>query len=215
MNAHPGQQHHRYPRRVTTALVGVIMTILLAACGIPTDSSPHMIPRANVPFHILSSGSAPSTTTTTLPPTVAVPETIYMVDSTQHVTAVTRDVVLPATLSQIVGALLDGPTAAESSAGLQSFLTGRPGDVSVTVTNGIATVNFATNPVQVVGPDQILAVAQVVFTVTQQPGISGVVFHIAGQPIEVPTAAGAQVPGPVSRTTYGSQAPVSTTPPAG
>ena len=43
--------------------------------------------------------------------------------------------------------------------------------------------------------------------VTQQPGIAAVSFEIAGQPIEVPTASGVQVPGPVNRTLYASLAP--------
>ena len=59
-----------------------------------------------------------------------------------------------------------------------------------------------------VGPNQTLAIAQVVFTATQQPGVTGVVFQIAGQPIGVPTASGARSPGPVDRTSYQPQAPV-------
>ena len=82
--------------------------------------------------------------------------------------------------------------------------------MSVAVVGGIATVNFTTNPVldQVVGPDQTLAIAQVVYTATQQSGVTGVVFQIAGQPIGVPTASGVQVPGPVDRTSYLPQAPL-------
>ena len=72
---------------------------------------------------------------------------------------------------------------------------------------GVATVDFTANPVQVVGPDQTLAIAQVVFTATQQAGVTGVLFQIGGKPIEVPTASGAQVPGPVDRTSYLPQAP--------
>jgi spore germination protein GerM len=60
----------------------------------------------------------------------------------------------------------------------------------------------------VVGPDQTLAIAQVVYTATQQRGVTGVVFQIAGQPIGVPTASGSQVTGPVNRNSYLPQAPV-------
>ncbi len=92
-----------------------------------------------------------------------------------------------------MGALLDGPTAAESTAGFQSFLTGTSTGITATVVGGVATVDFLTDPIQVVGPDQTLAIAQVVYTATQQPGVTGVSFEIAGQAIEVPTASGAQV----------------------
>jgi spore germination protein GerM len=69
-------------------------------------------------------------------------------------------------------------------------------------------VDFSTNPIQVVGANQTLAIAQVVFTATQQPGVTSVLFQIAGRPIGVPTASGATVPGPVDRTSYQPQAPV-------
>jgi spore germination protein GerM len=189
----------------------LVAAFTISSCGIPTDSSPKAIPKNNVPFHLLSP-SAPSTSTTVVPPTVAVPETIYLVDTGQHLTPVTRDIALPATLTQTLGALLDGPTEAESAEGMQSFLTGTPADVTASVANGVVTVNFTTNPVQVVGPDQILAVSQVVFTATAQSGIVGVLFQIAGQPIAVPTAGGPQVAGPVGRTTYAPQAPIASSP---
>jgi spore germination protein GerM len=71
----------------------------------------------------------------------------------------------------------------------------------------VATVNFTTDPIMVVGPDQTLALSQVVYTLTQQSGVTGVDFAIAGKAIEVPTAAGVQVPGPVGRADYMAQAP--------
>ena len=126
------------------------------------------------------------------------PETIFLVAPSQHVVAVTRDVPVPATLSEILGALLEGPTTAESVVRAPELPVRHTAQVRGHVASGIATVDFiAANPVQVVGPDQTLAIAQVVFTATQQPGVTGVVFKIDNQPIEVPTASGAQVPGPV------------------
>lgn len=127
---------------------------------------------------------------------------------TGHLVAVTRDVPVPAALTQIVTALLDGPSQAESQAGLVSYLTGSPTTVTATVANGVATLDFRSNPIQVVGPSQTLAIAQIVYTATQQPGVTGVSFRIAGQNIEVPTASGVQVTGPVGRDAYLPQAPL-------
>jgi spore germination protein GerM len=178
-----------------------------AACGIPTSGTPTAIAKADVPFHLLDPAT-PTTLSPILRPDVAVSATIYLVAPTQHLIAVNRDVQIPATLSEILGALLEGPTAAESAFGLQSFLTGTTTQVKARVAAGIATVDFfSANPVQVVGPDQTLAIAQVVFTATQQPGVKGVVFQIDNRPIEVPTARGVQVPGPVTRASYLPQAP--------
>lgn len=193
----------RLPQVALVALVA-----LTGACGIPTASSPTPIPRSDVPTRLLV---PPKTTTvgSTLPQ-VGAREQIYLVGSGQHVVGVNRDVTPPATLNQILGALFDGPTQAESSIGYQTFLTGTPGDVHASRSNGIATVDFTTNPFEIVGPDQTVAVAQVVFTAMAQPGITGVLFEIDGNPIEVPTSAGISVPGPVNDSTYTAQAPLAT-----
>lgn len=183
----------------------VLVTLLLAGCGIPTGAT-KPIPRADVPFHLLD----PVTTSTTSPqgpPPVGVAETLYLVSPDGHLVPVVRDVPAPGNLTQIVGALLEGPTAAEQALGIATYVSGSRTQVSVSVSAGVATVDFAVNPVQLVGPDQTLAIAQVVYTVTQISGITGVVFLIGGQPKSVPVASGAQVPGPVNRLDYVPQAP--------
>lgn len=198
----------RTTRRSLLALLAAA-GLSLAACGIPTGGGPTAIAKADVPFHLLNPPTASSETTT---PSVRVAESIYLVASTQHVTPVTREVPVPSTLTdtidEVLGALLEGPTAEESAAGLQTFLvTGIKPEVSTTVSGDTATVDFTTNPVQV-GPNQTLAIAQIVFTVTQpQYGINLVSFEIGGTPKEVPTALGANVAGPVSRLSYLPQAP--------
>ncbi|MHB1518868.1 MAG: GerMN domain-containing protein [Acidimicrobiales bacterium] len=193
--------------RLAAIVVIVMSAPALVGCGIPTGGSPTVISKDNVPFGLLKPVPAASTNTT-VPHAVTVPESIFLVAPSQHLVAVTRDIEVPASLGQILGALLDGPTQAEATAGLQSFLTGTKVQVTTSLAGGVATVDFSANPIQVVGPDQTLAIAQVVFTATQQAGVNGVVFEIEGHPISVPTAAGAQVSTPVNRTNYQPQAPV-------
>jgi hypothetical protein len=195
------------PRRRASFLVVAAMALGLTACGIPTAESPTPIAKSDVPYHLLN----PPTTTTTLPgtpPAVGVPEQIFLVAPNGHLVAATREVAVPASLTQVVGALLAGPTATESASGIQSFLSRTGVQVALAGVTGVATVSFTTNPIQVVGPDQTLAIAQAVYTLTQQPGVTGVTFEIAGKSIEVPTAAGVQVPGPVARADYLPQAPL-------
>lgn len=199
----------------TGLLVGIVvlLAVAVAACGIPTSGGPTAISKKDVPFQLLSPAT-PSTTESTVPATVLVPEPIFLVAvATQTVAPVTRNVAvsatLNATLTEVLNKLLDGPTTDESASGLQSYLNPETKtEVSARVTNGVATVDFTTNPFSLVGTNQTLAVAQVVFTATEQQGVTGVLFQIAGQPIEVPTASGATVPGPVDRTAYQAQAPV-------
>jgi spore germination protein GerM len=197
----------RWPRHRAPGLALAVLAVGLAACGIPTAAEPTPIAKSDVPYHLLN----PPTTTTTLagsPPAVGVAEQIYLVAPNGHLVAATREVAVPASLTQVVGALLAGPTATESASGIQSFLNRTGVQVTLAQGTGVATVDFTTNPIQVVGPDQTLAIAQVVYTLTQQPGVTGVTFEIAGKGIEVPTAAGAQVPGPVARADYLPQAPL-------
>ena len=193
--------------RLLAATATVVMALAAVSCGIPSATGPTPIAKGDLPSHLLNPATPP-TVGSTVPPSVGVPESIFLVAPTQHVIAVTRDVTFPPTMSEIMGALLVGPTPAEASAGLQSFLTGTKTQVSATVAGGIATVNFTANPVPLFGPNQTLAIAQVVFTATAQPGVTGVVFQIAGQTIGVPTAGGAQVTGPVDPTMYAPQAPL-------
>ncbi|MBV8463028.1 MAG: GerMN domain-containing protein [Acidimicrobiales bacterium] len=188
------------------AVTLVAAAAVLAGCGIPAGGA-KPIPRADVPFHLLEPGTA--VTTTTGPPAVGVAETVFLVaPDQQHLVAVERDVPVPASLTDVLGALLEGPTSAEQAAGYSTFVSGNRTQVTASVTGGVATVNFSVNPVQVVGPQQTIAVAQIVYTVTQQPGINQVLFHIAGQAVGVPVANGTQASGPVSRFDYLPQYPV-------
>jgi hypothetical protein len=193
--------------RTGTGLLLAASALVASACGIPTASSPTPIAKSDVPYRLLD----PPTTTTTTPgsnPAVGVPEQVFLVAPSGHLVAATREVAVPASPTLVLAALLAGPTATESAAGVQSFLTHAGVQATVTQSGAVATVHFTNSPIQVVGPDQTLAVAQVVYTLTQQPGITGVSFELGGKPIEVPTAAGAQVPGPVGRADYLPQAPL-------
>jgi len=207
MSGRPVRAMARTTARTAALVAMVTVSLGVASCGIPTASSPTPIAKSDVPYHLLN----PPTTTTTnpnTPPEVGVPEQIFLVAPDGHLVAATREVAVPATLTQVLEALLAGPTSTESAAGVQSFLNGSGVDVTTTQAGPVATVHFSANPVQVVGPDQTLAIAQVVYTVTQQAGLTGVTFEIGGKPVEVPTAAGAQVPGPVGRADYLPQAPL-------
>ena len=204
----PGRRTGR-PVRLGLAVLAIVMAT--AACGIPTTGGPTAIAKGDVPSNLLNPAS-PTTATSAVPPEAEVPELIFLAASTGTVAPVSRYITVPttlnATLTEVLGALLLGPTPTESASGLQSFLSGAKTQVTAKVAGGIATVDFTSNPIQVVGASETLAIAQVVFTATQQPGVTGVVFEIAGQLLDVPTASGAAVPGPVDRTSYLPQAPV-------
>lgn len=189
------------PSRRASALVVVL--VVAAACGVPTAFTPRPIAKNQVPFHLLAP-EAPTTTTTTTPSPSFVPVTIYLVNSTQqYLVPSQRLVAPPAPLAAVLDALLVGPTTSETALGVQTALSSTVRVLGASVTNGVATVNFNSAFGQITGPQQVLAVAQVVFTVTGQlTAETGVQFEISGSPTNVPIATGAQVPGPVHLLQY-------------
>lgn len=180
---------------------------LLTGCGIPTDANPHPLPRKSVPFNLLSP-VAPTTTTTSVPSPLEVPVRIFLIAPSGHLIAVTRDVPFPAPMQMVLTALFAGPTNAEAAGGLSSAIPSDARVISAFTSNGVATVDMNNAFAQLVGPTQVDAVAQVVFTATALPGVTGVTFELAGHDVEVPVAGGAQVPGPVTRLQFSPLAPL-------
>jgi hypothetical protein len=185
------------PRRGAPAVALVVALVAcagLAGCGVPIDTQPTALSKSGIPFGLLAPTS-PVTTPTTAPSPVEVPVQIYLVSPTGHLVPAARDVPVSAPdLASVLGALVLGPTDAEAAAGLQSALSAQTTILGATIASGVATVNMGGAFGQLVGPPQIEAVAQIVFTASGLPGVSGVTFELSGVPVEVPVAGGAQVP---------------------
>jgi hypothetical protein len=166
----------------------------LAGCGVPVDSQPTALSRSHIPFDLLAPTQS-TTTVTTAPSPIEVPVQIFLIGPTGHLVAVARDVsVSPPDLATVLRALVAGPTDPESAEGLQSAVTAQTTVLGANIAGGIATVNLGGTFGQLVGPPQIQAVAQVVFTASALPGVTGVTFELMGQSVQVPVASGAQVP---------------------
>ncbi len=198
----------RRPRAVAAAVLALVVT---AGCGVVAAGGPRPIPRAQVPFHLLTKTPPTTTTTTAL---ADVPVTVYFVAPTQE-TLVTAARAVPTdnTLRTVLHALFAGPTTVERTRGVRTAIGSdvrllkvrpeRPGPGTTAVT-----LDFNQAFGQISGTQQVLAVAQVVYTTTAYLGTGiGVQFEIDGVATDVPTATGAQVAGPVHRTRYAPLAP--------
>jgi spore germination protein GerM len=177
--------------------------LVLASCGIPTSQQADVVPARDVPFHLLSP-VVPSTTTTTSPESTTVPEPIYLVKGADSLTGVVRQVVTPDTLGAVLDALLVGPTPAETAAGLSSSLPASLRVISTSLEGGTETILLNRAFIAISGPDQVLAVAQLVLTATRQPGVDSILFAVAGSIVPVPTASGASTTAPVTASDYAS-----------
>jgi hypothetical protein len=197
------------PRRGWLVVLALPALSILAGCGVPIDRAPAVLPKADIPFHLLAPSSPPPTAAASLSPSEA-PVQIFLISSTGHLVPVQRE--LPSSqdsLASVLELLTRGPTTAEAAVGLLSAIPPQTTVLGASVgTGGSATVDVGGTFGQLVGAAQIQAVAQIVFTVTTLPGanITGVTFQLAGQPIEVPSGSGAQVP-VVNESEFASLAP--------
>jgi len=175
--------------RLLGVIGALVAGLLVAGCGVATGGGPHAIASNRVPYHLLAP-APPTTTTTTVPSVFTVPVNVYFVSPTGQDLVPSQRLVAPsATLSTVLEALLAGPTALEEQKGLRSAFSGDVKLVKAHLTPTVATVDFNRTFGQISGTELVLAVAQVVYTVTGETNDSiGVQFEIAGQPKEVPTA---------------------------
>jgi spore germination protein GerM len=183
-----------------TAATALVVAGSLTACGIPADSQPQALARKDIPFDLL----APSTTTAQPgTPGARVPINVYLVGITGLV-PVSRDVRAPATITEALNALLAGPTDAEVANGLRTSVSAQTSLSAGVVGFGVGTVDLGGAFGQVGGQEQILAVAQLVFTATSVPGIVKVQFTLGGRPVEVPAGDGTLTQGPLGRSDFPS-----------
>lgn len=185
------------------AALGAV-AILAGSCGVPAEATAHLIPAQQVPFGLLK--AAPDTQ----PPPAAGPARaivqVFLVDKLRLVSE-GRVVATPVTVGDVVANLLDGPTNAEVASGVTTAISDVTVLRSARVRDGVANLDLTAAFAQVSGRNQVLAVAQLVFTATSVTGVTAVTFSLDGNQVEVPAGNGTLVQGPVSRADFAAIAP--------
>ena len=190
-------------------LLAVSALVALVACGVPSEGEFGVIDEGEIPYGLAETTTTrPSTTTTTttpppsttMPPvTTTLPETtttlavenveVYFLTGLQLV-PIQRSLASPATPSQVLAALVEGPPTGESGVGLRSALPAND-DLTITVERGVATIDLPEGYLTGIAPsEQRRAVAQLVLTISVLPRSSLVVFTEAGEAIPVPRGGG-------------------------
>jgi spore germination protein GerM len=181
-------------------------TLGLAGCGVPPDSQATLAAPDSVPFDLL--GQAPSVTATTLPFAQTEKATLFLVQG-ERLAPVQRELPAPVSVESVLEALVTGPSSTEVQLGLRTALLTTPGLVrSGGVTGGIATIDLGQPFTEIAGRDQIVALAQIVSTVTGLPGVGRVRFTLDGNPVGILRGDGAVTTETVSRDDYATLAPV-------
>lgn len=184
----------------------VVAALGLAGCGIPPDDHATLAAPDSVPFDLL--GQAPSVTATTLPFAQTEKATLFLVQG-ERLAPVQRELPAPVSVESVLDALASGPTATEVQLGLRTALLLTPGLMrSGGVSGGIATIDLGQPFTEIAGRDQIVALAQIVSTVTGLPGVGRVRFTLDGNPVGILRGDGAVTTETVSRDDYATLAPV-------
>lgn len=186
-------------KRLLVALVAGLV-FASTACGVEAEGSAQRVPEADVPFALLDPpATVEETTTTTSPDTMTVQLFLVLEDG---LVEVDRELEPPVSIVRLVSVLGDGPTPAEQSLGVTTYLPEGSGVDGVSLAGGIAYVELGESFLGVPQEQQRLALAQLVFTLTGRPGVGRVLFRIDGQPIEVPRGDGTLTSESVSRDSY-------------
>ena len=184
-------------------LLAVIGLLALAACGVPADSSPRAIPAEDVPFDLLEPGeTVPASTTIPVAATV----TVFLL-SGERLVGVDRSSPTAPTPEWALRALLAGPTPEEAARGLRTAI----GTNLALATSGddgnLVEIELGASFTAAGGAEQILAIAQVVYTMTEFPQVSGVTFTVGGKVVEVPRGDGTLTGTPLGRDAFPAVAP--------
>jgi len=185
---------------VRLSRVVALFAVALVACGVPTDREARFANRDEVPFGLLD--RPPPTTTTTEVATPQETTVTVCLRSGNQIVPVTRSVAGSTALGDVTELLDSAPTAEEREANLDSVLFGEGFVGSVTVGGGVATVDLLASFQDRTGTDQVLAITQIVCTLTGQPGVGQVSMTLEGASIEIPRGDGSLTAGAVSRDDY-------------
>ncbi len=177
-------------------LAGSLLAAALAGCGVPAEHDARPLQAGEAPFGLL----APATQAAQ-PPGARSESLLFVRDS--QLVPVTRQAV-QVTPRSVLSDLFAGPSAQERMVGLTTALPSGVQVGEVVVTDGLASVAVDGELLDSGRSDQVLALAQVVLTLTGLDEVDAVQFLRAGQTLPVPRADGALSAGPVTAADYAS-----------
>ena len=183
--------------------LAVSAALALAACGVPKQDSAERVEDDRVPYQLLDRNSGGTADGSQIGSRNAV---IYLAVGGRLVPTV-RSLPPPLTLPRLLRALGRGPTKPEAASGIRTALPFEDTPTDVRIARGTATMKLPTSFTTLSRADQVLALAQIVYTVTDQPGIGQVQFTLDGAPIDIPRADRSLTSQPVSREDYLALAP--------
>ena len=179
------------------AAICALLIAFPSGCGVPTESRPRAIPQDRVPAALSTPPSTPPTTDDRGDARF----TVFLIDG-KRLRPALRTAAGSVTPATRLEALRAGPTVDEVASGLGSALDEDTSIRISQVTGGVATLDLPPALAALVGSDQLLALAQLVFTLTEDPAIGEVIFTVDGKPVDVPVGDGTLTSRAVGRSDF-------------
>ncbi len=166
-------------RWLTVALAGVV---LAAGCGVQGDGAPRALSPDAVPDELL----APSTSVVEPDqPESGSVTTVYLVDNRDRLEPVLRTLPSPVLIKGVLDSLLEGATDEEADAGLRSEIpTGTTVNGIDRLDEDVIAIDLSEDFAETTADGELLAQAQIVYTVSELPNVRGVLFLVDGRPRE-------------------------------
>lgn len=172
------------------ALVAVLVAVVLAGCGVPSDGRPTEIDPERVPYGLLGEREAAHASGPMAGDRRA---RIALVVGDDRIRLVDRSVTAGALHDALVALLVElerGPTDVERRRGLLSTLPSTTRLRLTDLTGGVASVDIGGELLNPVADRLRLTVAQIVLTATSLPGVEAVQLLRDGLPVEAPLVGG-------------------------
>ncbi|MEZ5235149.1 MAG: GerMN domain-containing protein [Acidimicrobiales bacterium] len=190
------------PTRPARALALAISAALAAGslatgCGVPLQDRATYIPPDQVPYDLGATTAPP----TTAPDAATHLATLYFVLDDELV-AVQRPVSTPPVARTAVELLLQPLSDAEASLGLRRALSDPTLVDTVSSSGTSAQVELTDDFLLLPAREQLLALGQLVLTLTGLDEVARVRFTLDREPLSVPTASGSVADGAVARDDY-------------
>lgn len=191
--------------RLAVVLAASLLLVATAGCGVRSDDSARDLSAGRVPYGLLD--DAPTSTTGPATPSVPRAEVRVFFVKDDRMIAKARQVNAPASVAKALTALLFGVQEDEMAEEVRSAIDPTASLQARALDAATFQVDLSAEFVSGSSSEQVLALAQIVYTATELPGVTGVRFTLDGVPIEVPTGEGSLTADPVGRGAFPAFAP--------
>lgn len=182
-----------------TPVSALLLVALAAGCGVSTERHANATNDAAVPFGLLDRSAVPLVPPPAGP--IADPVALCFVRNGRLVVTLSS-LTAPVSLQDTIEALAASPIGVDPP--VRTAVTDISFVHDVKLAGGVARIDLDQRVSELSGEEQLLAVAQIVCTLTGRPGVGQASFSLEGVPLAVPRGDGALGTSPVARDDYSS-----------